>query len=54
MASRIGGIDIIPSMMRMMMPSAQRTKPETRPMARPASEASIATERPTVSDTRAP
>ena len=54
MASRIGGIDINPSMMRMTMPSAHRTKPETRPMARPASVASSATERPTVSDTRVP
>ena len=53
-ASRIGGIDISPSMNRMMMPSAHRTKPETRPMARPASEASTATERPTVSETRVP
>ena len=35
MASRIGGIDISPSMIRMTMPSAQRTKPETRPMASP-------------------
>ena len=53
-ASRIGGIDIRPSMTRMMMPSAQRTMPETRPMARPAIEARMATEKPTVSDTRAP
>ena len=54
MASRIGGIDIMPSMMRMTMPSAQRTNPETSPMARPASEARMATEKPTVSDTRVP
>ena len=54
MASRIGGIDIMPSMTRMTMPSAQRTKPETSPTARPASEARMATEKPTVSDTRVP
>ena len=54
MASRIGGIDISPSMTRMTMPSAHRTKPETRPMASPASEASSATEKPTASETRAP
>ena len=54
MASRIGGIDIIPSITRMMTPSLQRTKPDTRPMMRPASDASSATEKPTVSDTRAP
>ena len=53
-ASRIGGIDISPSMNRIRMPSAHRTKPETRPMARPASEANMATDRPTVSETRAP
>ena len=54
MASSTPGIDISPSMMRMMMPSSQRTKPVTRPMARPISVASTATDRPTVSDTRAP
>ena len=54
MASRIGGIDIQPSMMRMMMPSAQRMKPAKRPMASPASEASTATLKPTSSETRAP
>ena len=53
-ASRIGGIDMSPSITRMMMPSAQRTKPEVRPIARPASEAKPATENPTASDTRAP
>ena len=35
MASRIGGIDISPSITRMTMPSAQRTKPETRPIDEP-------------------
>src|SRR5262249_3205339 len=52
-ASRIGGIDIMPSMMRMMLPSAQRTNPEISPTARPASEARIATDEPTGSDTPA-
>jgi hypothetical protein len=53
-ASKIGGIDISPSMNRIRMLSAHRTKPETRPMARPASEDSTATDKPTVSETRAP
>ena len=52
--SRIGGIDIMPSMTRMTMPSAQRTKPETSSTAKPASEARMATEKPTASDTRVP
>ncbi len=39
MASRIGGIDISPSITRITMPSAHRTKPETRPMARPTADA---------------
>ena len=47
-ASRIGGIDISPSITRMTMPSAQRTKPETRPIASPIAEARRATEKPTV------
>ena len=34
-ASRIDGMDISPSMIRMMIASAQRTKPENSPMARP-------------------
>ncbi len=54
MASRIGGIDIMPSMTRMMIPSATRTKPENRPMVSPAIEARIATLKPTSSETRAP
>ena len=53
-ASRIGGIDISPSINRMMSPSAHRTKPETRPIARPAKEANAATASPTVRDTRVP
>ena len=53
-ASRIGGIDIRPSITRMMRPSAQRIMPETSPIASPASEERIATEKPTVSETRAP
>ena len=54
MASRIGGIDISPSITRITMPSARRTKPETRPMASPIAEAISATAKPTVSDTREP
>jgi hypothetical protein len=38
----------------MTIPSAQRTKPDTRPMARPITDDSSATEKPTSSDTRAP
>ena len=53
-ASRIGGIDIRPSITRMTMPSAQRRNPETRPMASPTSDERSATENPTSSDTRAP
>ena len=54
MASRMGGMDMSPSMIRMTMPSAQRTKPETRPMVSPITEESAATAKPTSSDTRAP
>ena len=54
MASRIGGIDIRPSMTRMMMASSQRVKPATRPMNVPMIEATAATEKPTISDTREP
>ena len=54
MASRTPGIDISPSMTRMTMPSSQRTKPVTRPMASPIRVANRATDRPTVSETRAP
>ena len=53
-ASRIGGIDISPSITRMMTASSQRTKPEIRPMNVPMTEASSATEKPTISDTREP
>ena len=54
MARRMGGIDISPSMIRMTKPSAQRRKPATRPIAKPATEARKATEKPTRSDTRVP
>ncbi len=54
MASRMEGIDMMPSITRMMMASALRMKPATRPMARPSTEARMATEKPTTSDTRAP
>ncbi len=53
-ASRIGGIDISPSMTRITSESSQRTKPDTRPIAMPTAEAQIATEKPTISETRVP
>ena len=53
-ASRIGGIDIKPSITRISTASAQRTKPATKPMASPMTEEKAATEKPTRSDTRAP
>ena len=54
MASRMDGIDISPSMTRMMTLSVQRTKPEISPMVSPATEAQNATAKPTISETRAP
>ena len=54
MASRMGGIDINPSVTRMMIVSAQRTKPEITPTATPNTVASNATAKPTINDTRAP
>ncbi len=48
MASRIEGIDMMPSITRMMA-SALRMKPATRPMARPSTEARMATEKTTSS-----
>ena len=54
MASRIGGMDMRPSITRIMTLSAQRTKPDTRPITMPITDASNATEKPTISDTRAP
>ena len=53
-ARRMGGIDIMPSMRRMMMLSAHLMKPETRPTTRPASEAMMATAKPTIRETRPP
>ena len=53
-ASRIGGIDISPSITRMISPSAQRTNPDTSPIAIPTALARNATANPTSSDTRAP
>ena len=53
-ARRMGGMDISPSITRMITLSAQRTKPDTRPMAVPAMVARIATPKPTSSETRAP
>ena len=54
MASRIGGMDISPSITRMMTVSNPRTKPETSPMKAPTAEAMTATEKPTINETRAP
>ncbi len=53
-ASRIGGIDISPSITRMMMESSGRKNPETRPTKVPTTEATAATEKPTISEMRAP
>jgi len=53
-ASRMPGIAIIPSMMRMMMRSATRLKPAMVPMPSPTSAEKSATETPTSSETRAP
>jgi len=53
-ASRIGGIDINPSMIRITTPSTERMKPDTSPMTRPISDARNATEKPTSRETCAP
>ena len=53
-ASRIAGIDISPSMIRMTTASTTRMNPETRPMNVPMAEAIAATENPTISETREP
>ena len=47
-------MDISPSITRMMMLSARRMKPEIMPIVMPTTEARMATEKPTSSDTRAP
>ena len=44
----------MPSITRMMMASAPRTKPEINPMVMPISAARVATENPTSSETRVP
>ena len=54
MASRIAGIAISPSISRMTTTSTGRKKPASRPMTRPIETATIATLRPTASETRAP
>ena len=54
MAKRIGGMDIMPSITRMMIASAPRTKPEINPIVMPMSAARVATENPTSKDTRVP
>ena len=53
-ASRIAGIAIRPSMIRMTTASSRRTKPVTRPIARPRTVASAATLKPTRSEIRLP
>ena len=53
-ASRMAGIAINPSMMRMMTASRMRKKPASRPMNRPQATLISATETPTSSETRAP
>ena len=53
-ASKIDGIDIRPSMMRITMGSNHLTNPVTKPMAMPITVLKIATATPTVRETRAP
>ena len=53
-ASRMAGIAISPSMMRMMTASSSRKKPASRPMNRPQTTLITATATPTRSETRAP
>ena len=53
-ASRIGGIDISPSITRMMMESSTRLNPDTRPTKVPRIDANTATAKPTMSEMRAP
>jgi hypothetical protein len=54
MASRMPGMAMRPSITRMIGPSAQRTKPDTRPSTTPKKVASTATAAPTIIDTRPP
>ena len=54
MASRMGGIDINPSITRITTVSSTRMKPDINPMVMPTADAMAATENPTMSDTRAP
>ena len=54
MASRMPGIDINPSMTRMTTASTERVNPATSPSVVPRTEARIATENPTISETRDP
>ena len=53
-ASRIEGMDMIPSMTRMTTASTTRKKPHRRPITRPMKLANAATAKPTTSETRAP
>jgi hypothetical protein len=54
MASRMGGMDIMPSMTRMMMLSAKRMKPEIRPMVRPITRGADRHREADQQETRAP
>src|SRR5271166_801554 len=54
MASRMGGIDISPSITRITTASRLRMRPATTPMNVPRTDAQIATEKPTISETRDP
>ena len=53
-ASRMPGIAINPSMIRIRMVSRRRMKPARMPMKSPVTEERIATEKPTRSDMRVP
>ena len=53
-ASRMAGIAIRPSMIRMIMASRTRKKPASKPMNRPQATLISATVTPTKSETRAP
>ena len=54
MASRMVGMDMKPSMIRITTASTQRTKPAARPISTPMTVDSAATVKPTISETRAP
>ena len=53
-ARRMAGMDMIPSMIRIVTPSTRRSEADSRPMAVPISEDSRAAEKPTPSEMRPP